>query len=183
MEQKKKSKELRSWITTVIIPVAIVLLINLFVCKLAVVSGSSMYPTLYERDYLLVWMLGYTPKDGDIVVINTEKDGVMHGEKLVKRIIASGGEHVSIDYAENTVTVDGKLLAEPYLNYEEDDPMLPVYEDTDLTVPEGYVFVMGDNRNHSGDSRASGIGLIPVSDVLGVKIARVPIGRWLGSGK
>ena len=181
MKEKKKTRsELRSWVTTVIVPVLIVLLLNLFVCKLAVVSGDSMYPTLHDRDFLLVWMLGYEPKNNDIVVINTDPDGVMRGEKIVKRVIACGGQEVGIDYAANTVTVDGAVLDEPYLNYAEADPMEAYYPAQTLTVPDGYVFVLGDNRNHSGDSRDPGIGLIAESDILGVRIARLPLGEWLG---
>lgn len=182
MEEKEPrnwAKEVRSWLLTVLVPVLLVLIINLFVCKLAVVKGSSMYPTLHDRDLLLVWMVNYQPKNGDIVVINTEADSAMEGDKLVKRVIATGGQSVEIHYDTNTVLVDGQALTETYLNTEEADPLAAVYGDTSLIVPEGYVFVLGDNRNHSSDSRDSRIGLIPESEIMGVQIARVPIGKWL----
>ncbi|MEA4965089.1 MAG: signal peptidase I [Oscillospiraceae bacterium] len=179
-EKESKGREVRSWLLTVIVPVLLVLVVNLYICKLAVVKGDSMYPTLYNRDLLLVWMVDYTPKAGDIIIINTEKNSIMQGDKLVKRVIATGGQTVQINYDTNTVLVDGCALTENYLNFEETDPLEAVYTDTSLTVPEGYVFVMGDNRNHSADSRDSRIGLIPISEILGVKIARIPIGSWFG---
>lgn len=179
MEKRNKNSELRGWITTVVLPVLIVLLINLFVCKIAVVNGSSMYPTLKHRDLLLVWMPGYTPENGDIVVVNTDEASRMRGEKIVKRIIACGGQTVEIDYDANRVLVDGAALSEPYINYEEADCMQELYPGEQLTVPEGYVFVLGDNRNHSGDSRDPTIGLIAEEDILGVQIVRVPLGEWL----
>lgn len=183
MEHDKQAiiKEIKSWIFTVILPVLAVLLLNLFVCKLAVVSGDSMYPTLHNRDVLLVWMLKDQPENGDIIVADTAEDSVMAGQKIVKRVIATEGQTIQIRYAENAVYVDGVLLEENYINLEESDPMIAYYEDIDLTVPEGYVFAMGDNRNHSMDSRDSQIGLIAKDEILGVKIARIPLGKWLES--
>ena len=85
-------REVKSWILTVILPVLVVFLLNLFVCKLAIVSGSSMYPTLHHRDVLVVWMLDDSPENGDIVVVNTDENGIMAGEKIVKRVIATEGQ-------------------------------------------------------------------------------------------
>lgn len=175
--KKKIMNETVSWILTVVLPVCIVLLLNLFVCKLAVVSGQSMYPTLNDRDLLLVWMLGDGPQTGDIVVINSPEESYMHGEKLVKRVIASGGQTVRIDYAENRIYVDGTALDEPYLNYAEEDPMLEIWPGGEFTVPEGCYYVLGDNRNHSGDSREPQIGFISPEDLVGVSVARIPLGR------
>ena len=163
---------------SVVLPVGIVLLLNLFVCKMAVVSGDSMYPTLYDRDLLLVWMLGDEPETGDIVVVNSPEESYMHGEKIVKRVIATGGQTVRIDYEENKVYVDEVALEEPYLNLEEEDPMLAFWAEGYVTVPEGYLYVMGDNRNHSGDSRDPQIGFIAPEDVMGISVLRIPMGVW-----
>jgi len=175
--KKKILKEAASWILTVVVPVGLVLLLNLFVCKLAVVSGDSMNPTLNDRDLLLVWMLGEGPKTGDIVVVNSPEESYMHGEKLVKRVIAAGGQTVRIDYAENRIYVDGIALEEPYLNYAEEDPMMEFWPGEELTVPDGCYYVLGDNRNHSGDSRDPQIGFISPDDLVGVSVARIPLGR------
>ena len=170
-------KEICSWMLTVVLPVGIVLFINLFVCKLAVVSGDSMYPTLFHRDLLVVWMLGADPETGDIVVVNSPEDSYMHGEKLVKRVVATGGQTVRIDYEENAVYVNGVRLDEPYLNPEE-DPMEAIGPNVEVTVPDGCFYVLGDNRNHSGDSRDPQIGFVYREDVVGIQIARIPLGRW-----
>ena len=177
---RKPRSEFWSWMTQVVLPVGLVLLLNLFVCKLAVVNGDSMYPTLHERDLLLVLMPDYEPERGDIVVINTSEESRMHGDKIVKRIIALGGETVEVDYEANRVLINGEALDEPYLNYFEADPMEAYFSGEAITIPEGFVYVLGDNRNHSGDSRDPTIGLIAEADILGVEIARVPFGKWIG---
>lgn len=176
-------REVKSWILTVILPVLVVFLLNLFICKLAIVSGSSMYPTLHHRDVLVVWMLDDSPENGDIVVVNTDENGIMAGEKIVKRVIATEGQTLRIDYEENAVYVDGSRLEEDYINHAEDDPMLAYYDDVELTVPEGHVYVMGDNRNHSMDSRDVNIGMVAKEDILGIEVVRIPVGEWLENWK
>ncbi len=130
------------------------------------VEGTSMYPTLNENDLLIVSMLFYTPENGDIIVCQSPDYGL--DRPLVKRVIATGGQTVEIDYENWTVSVDGKILEETYINREPDRDMLRSdYLDGSFTVPEGYVFVMGDNRNHSNDSRSSDIGMIDERYILG----------------
>lgn len=150
-----------------------IFLVNLFVVRLAVVSGRSMMPTLEDRELLVVWQLGYEPEAGDIVVIDTSTE-FFHREYIVKRVIALEGQTVTIDYDLNTVCVDGTVLEEPYIQYNEIDPMLsPDWQPlVQYTVPEGCVFVLGDNRNHSSDSRNSRYGMIPAEDLLG-KVTKV----------
>ena len=178
--QAQWKKELRSWILWIAVPIFIVLFLNAFVGKLVWVDGSSMFPTLHARDLLIVSQLPHTPVTGDIVVITSDPDSALGGENIVKRVIASGGQQVVIDYDVNTVSVDGVTLEEPYINFDQGDPMEPVGANT-YDVPEGYVFVMGDNRNHSLDSRSEAVGMVPADIILGNMVADLPIGRLLAA--
>ncbi len=182
-EGKKRSpfRELLSWILTIGIPIAIVLFLNTYVGKLVVVNGTSMYPTLYDKDLLIVQTIAYTPKQGDIVICKTDPNGVLGGENVVKRCIAVAGQTVTIDYDSNTVTVDGVVLDEPYLNTSYGDVMLSgYYENATYTVPEGCIFVMGDNRNNSTDSRSDNLGMVPVENVIGREVLNIPVGHLIG---
>lgn len=163
--EKKQSDR---WFTIFCGVMIVLLLINTFVIKLALVDGRSMYPTLHDNQLMLVFRPGYTPAGGDVVVIHTGK-GIFNRDYIVKRVIATQGQSVTIDYDLDTVTVDDTTLSEPYLNFEEGDPMLPRDDRSVVryTVPEGCVFVMGDNRNHSADSRSDKYGMIDMSDIVG----------------
>ena len=130
------------------------------------VQGSSMEPTLHDGDWLAVSML--SAADRNDVVIVTQPNSM--DKPLVKRVIAMGGDEVNIDFISHVVTVNGKVLDEPYiaaLTEESGDVQFP------LTVPQGEVFVMGDNRNNSLDSRFSVIGCIDENYILGVAKYRV----------
>ena len=166
-EQNEKKQSDR-WLPILCAVMVVLLLLNTFVVKLAVVDGRSMYPTLHDRQLLLVLRPGYQPKLGDVVVIHTG-DGIFNRDYIVKRVIATEGQTVKIDYDLNEVSVDNVTLAEPYLNFEEGDPMLPRDDRSVVsdTVPEGCVFVMGDNRNHSADSRSEKYGMIDKSRIVG----------------
>lgn len=140
------------------------------------VEGTSMYPTLHPRDLMLVQRIAYTPETGDVIVLR--KEGAFSDRALVKRVIATEGQTVLIDYNANTVTVDGVTLSEPYLNYEYSSEygsdfmairfgMLEDYINQAFTVPEGCVFVMGDNRNGSSDSRVAELGMVDEGYILG----------------
>lgn len=152
--------------------IAIVLLFTLFF-KVTTVVGTSMINTLHERDTLIISKLGYEPENGDIVVI--AMDNLYFQEPIVKRIIASGGETVNINFATHEVSVTDvngvtRVLQEDYI-------LSPTATAADvafpLTVPEGLLFVMGDNRNGSTDSRDSRVGLIDERQVLGHVVLRV----------
>ena len=155
--------DLYFWLQALVAALELLILVFTFVGRIIGVSGSSMVPTLHDGDMLLLQSIGYTPKQGDVVVLTKEFDAA--DGPIVKRVIATGGQHVVIDYAAGTVTVDGKVLDEPYIN----EPMnLPMGESiTDVVVPEGSIFVMGDNRNHSSDSRDVTLGTVDERYVLG----------------
>jgi len=141
-------------------------LIFTFVGRLISVDGASMVPTLLDGELMAVRSIGYTPRQGDIVVLTQAS---FRDEAIVKRVIAKGGQTVEIDYDAGTVRVDGVALDEPYIN----EPMLPRGDVTSVTVPEGFLFVMGDNRNVSADSRYNDVGLIDERRVLGHAVAVV----------
>lgn len=182
---KKKETEKIDWKQSVVlylhdllIMLAVIMIVFLLVFRVIVVSGSSMYSTLIEGDYLLlVSNLFYRePQYGDIIVAS--KESFDDGKPIIKRVIATEGQTVDIDFDTWTVTVDGKVLKEDYINrvigsMKSADVAFP------LTVPEGYVFVMGDNRNDSLDSRNSRIGFVDERFVLGeVKLRIFPLDRF-----
>ncbi|HIS52714.1 MAG TPA: signal peptidase I [Candidatus Onthomonas avicola] len=145
---------------------AVVILLFHFFAQLIVVVGDSMYPTLHNGDLMIAWRFQYTPEAGDIVVVHKETPTIQ--QTIVKRVIATGGQTVELDYEENAVYVDGVRLEEDYINLEETDPMLPVGDVTSIDVPEDCLFVMGDNRNHSTDSRFTyDLGLVEEGYVVG----------------
>ena len=151
-----------------------------FVARIIVVSGPSMENTLLGGDLILVWSLGYTPKQGDIVVLTQES---YQEDSIVKRVIAVGGQRVDIDYASNTVYVDGVPLEEDYTKEKMRFPNYPGYSEgiNNVTVPEGCIFVMGDNRNNSADSRYPDIGIVDNRCVIGHGLSIIfPFNRWKG---
>ena len=157
--------DLYYWLQALVFALVSLILIFTFLGRIIGVDGNSMYPTLHHRDMLLLQSAGYTPKQGDIVVLTKEFATVT--QPIVKRVIATGGQTVSIDYDAGTVSVDGEVLDEPYINEPMDYPNSQWETITDVTVPEGSIFVMGDNRNHSSDSRDERLGTIDERYVLG----------------
>ena len=165
------------WVEMFALYFAIGLILILLFFKHSPVVGSSMYPTLNEGDVLIVSTFNYTPKPGDIIVCQSESYGL--DTPLVKRVIAAEGQTVTIDYESWTVTVDGVKLDEDYVN-KTLDPMNPSnFLDTTFTVPENHIFVMGDNRNASTDSRDARIGFIDERYVLGkVSVRLFPLSEF-----
>lgn len=159
------------WIELFVFSFSLVLLIMTFVVRHSPVIGSSMAHTLEENDILLVSGVMYEPKQNDIIVFQSPNVG--YDEPLVKRIIAVGGQEINIDFATWTVSINDEKLDETYINYEEGHSMLSSNMQFPLTIPEGYVFVMGDNRNHSLDSRNAMVGLVDVNYIIGRVIFRI----------
>ena len=145
----------------------IALTILLLCFRVVIVSGSSMKATLLDGDYLLLLSSTFyrTPKYGDIVVIS--KNSFDNGEPIVKRVIATEGQKVDIDFEKKIVYVDGKPLDEPYTFTPTEDAEGIVFP---VTVDEGCVFVLGDNRGISLDSRSREIGMIDCREIIGKAI-------------
>ena len=160
-EKYRRNRDTLEWYDALAVAVAAIALIFTFAVRIVQVDGSSMVPTLHNGDRLIVWGAGYTPERGDVVIVDGD---TVYGKPLVKRVIAKGSDTISIDYATGEVVVNGQLLDEPYLA----EPTRLGYDiEFPYTVPEGTLFVMGDNRNASLDSRSSQIGCIPETDILG----------------
>jgi len=164
-EQKKRvpGRDAYEWVQALVCSVLVVVVMFTFVIRLIGVDGHSMVPTLQDGDRLLVLnsMLYDDYRYGDVVVLR--KDAFLR-DPIVKRVIATGGQSVDIDFDSGSVYVDGKLLQEDYINeltFLEEGTEFP------LTVPEGSIFVMGDNRNHSSDSRDSRLGTVDTRYVIG----------------
>ena len=163
-KQTAKGRDLYEWVQSLVGSVLVVVAIFTFVIRMMGVDGHSMLNTLQHGDRLLVVnsMLYHDYKYGDIVILR--KDGVFDDDPIVKRVIAVEGQTVDIDFAEGIVDVDGEALEEDYIRE-------PTYtaEGTEfpLTVPEGSIFVMGDNRNGSSDSRDYRLGTVDTRYVIG----------------
>ena len=158
------NKQILAYMRDMVMLIAGVLLVFSLCLRVVVVSGPSMNNTLYDGDWLVVVnnLFYKEPKAGDIVVAS--KDAFENGNPIIKRVIATEGQVVDIDFTAGIVYVDGVALDEPYTltptNLSEGVPF-PV------TVSEGSLFVMGDNRNGSKDSRSYEIGLVDKREILG----------------
>lgn len=163
-KQTAKGRDLYEWVQSLVGSVLIVVAIFTFVIRMMGVDGHSMLNTLQHGDRLLVVnsLLYHDYKYGDIVILR--KDGVFDDDPIVKRVIAVEGQTVDIDFTEGIVYVDGEVLEEDYIReptYNAEGTEFP------LTVPEGSIFVMGDNRNGSSDSRDYRLGTVDTRYVIG----------------
>ena len=159
---EKTRREIYDWIHCLSIALIICVVIFAFFVRLIDVRGTSMNPTLNNGDKMLVSGMFYSPKAGDVVVF--KKDEYDPERALVKRVIATEGQVINIDFDNGIVYVDGEAIQEDYI-------MEPTTNKIDFigpqTVPEGCVFVMGDNRNASTDSRKTEIGMVDSRLILG----------------
>lgn len=166
---------------------AILLLIFTFVLRLCRVEGASMENTLYDGENLLLYSLFYEPEQDDIIVFHLTDEEPNLEKMLVKRVIATGGQTVEIDFKNNTIFVDGVLyedehavlknnadaIIDQYLYFRPDWKYNSITDTMTVTVPEGQLFVLGDNRNFSRDSRDSSIMFVDERCVLGKVIVRI----------
>ena len=163
-ESESFEKGIMLYLHDLIYLLAIVMIIFVLLFRIVIVSGSSMYSTLWDGDWLLVTgsILNRDPKFGDIIVAS--KDSFNSGEPIIKRVIATEGQTVDIDFNTGIVYVDGLPLEEDYtytLTNVEEGIVFPI------TIADGCVFAMGDNRNGSRDSRDPSIGMIDKREILG----------------
>lgn len=182
-EQRSESNfrlDVLSYLHDIVYTLAGVLLVFLLLFRIVIVNGPSMRDTMVHGDYvILINNIFYHEKHpGDIVVVS--KDSYKDGEPIIKRIIATQGQQVDIDFANGTVFVDGSALDEPYIK-----TATNLYEGITfpLTVDEGCYFVMGDNRNESKDSRSTEIGLVDNREILGKAVFLLLPGRNPDTGK
>ena len=177
-EKKSRNREAYEWVQALVCSVLAVVLLFTFGVRLIGVDGHSMVPSLQDGDRLLVLnsMLcgGYAP--GDVVVLRKES---FLPTPIVKRVVATAGQVVDIDFTSGTVFVDGKPLQEDYTSertYTAEGTEFP------LTVPEGSVFVLGDNRNHSTDSRDARLGTVDERYIIGRAVYLAFPGPDAGTG-
>lgn len=200
-EKQKKSKArspvfalLLEYVELFVTCLCAILIIFSFFFRVCTVSGTSMLPTFKHGELLLVSDLFYTPAQGDVIIFHqTSEELPRFNEPIIKRVIATEGQHVRIDFTLGTVTVDGVLIEEDYIQltnsmgiptgeydlfaehnfYMEPMPDGTTHRIFDATVPKDHLFVMGDNRNNSSDSRTKVIGFVDERRILGHVLCRL----------
>lgn len=181
VHEKKETFSLKAeifdWLEILVTAVILLVILFTFVFKIVTIDGRSMMNTLNNGEKIIISNIGYEPKHGDIVVISRNMNNITSGNDqsapIIKRIIATEGQTVNIDFNAGIVYVDGVALDEPYTRTPtnlQNDIRFPV------VVPSGCVFVLGDNRNDSTDSRSSLIGndgMIDERYILGKALYRI----------
>ena len=177
-ESKNSKKEFFEWLDVVSVALITVIILFGFVFRIATISGTSMLNTLHHNEKVIITNLFYEPKYGDIVVIsrntcNSTEDINEGSGPIIKRVIATENQTVDIDFEKGIVYVDGVALEEDYIS----TPTTVKHSvEFPVTVPKGHIFVLGDNRGVSLDSRSASIGTNGMIDkryVLGHAIFRI----------
>lgn len=180
MKEKNTKKEKNPFINTVfdIVSIVATAVIAVGICfsflfRTIQVSGRSMWPTLEDGEQIILQSVYKEPQNGDIVVTAQPNESPIIEDVLIKRIIATEGQTVSLELNPSgryyDVYVDGVKLDEPYIS----EPVIRLLDYREpVTVPEGYVYVMGDNRNGSTDSRDDRIGMIREEYIMGKAVFR-----------
>jgi len=166
-EKFSLGREVFEWVQAIVVALVIAFALRTFVFTLVDVKGQSMEPTLHDGNKLVVTRLNYVPHDGDIIIFRPK---VSPETPYVKRVIATAGQKVNIDFIAGKVFVDDKELTEPYikaLTRERGTTQFPA------VVPPNCVFAMGDNRNNSRDSRFTEVGMIANDTIIGRAVYRL----------
>ena len=199
MSEEKKEKltfssvvdDVTEVIESIIFSVFLVLLVFTYLFRLSDVSGPSMEPTLIEDDRVVISPLFYTPEQNDIVIVDSKNLDKL----IVKRVVALEGQSVDIDFEKGVVKVDGTELDEQLYTVGEDGTVpelhadhfvntlttvdMGAFESYPVTVPQGCVFVLGDNRNRSKDSKHAELGFVPEDEIVGKVIFRIaPLSKF-----
>lgn len=176
---KNRIADVLDWTACFVYAIAAVLALNLFFFRSITVSGDSMNDTLIDNDKVIATNFMYTPQYGDIVIVEADKlmmhGTAVYGEAIIKRVIATEGDVVRIDTDKGVVYRNGEALEEDYIKEHMTKPMGVgwIESNTDYTVPEHCVFVMGDNRNNSNDSRnMAAVGFVDTNFIMGKAVVR-----------
>ena len=152
------------WVEAAVFSIICVVMVFTFLFRIVGVDGPSMMNTLLDKQRLILTSYPITPERGDIVVINRYTQ-----EPIVKRVIATAGDKLFVDPEDYSVYLNGEKLQEDYtIGYTQPHDLTG-----EITIPKGYVFVMGDNRTVSLDSRYNEVGIVSVKDVMGKAVFRI----------
>ena len=172
-ESENEVSEIYEWMQSLVSALLFCVIVFAFFVRIIGIIGSSMEPTFSDDDSVIISNLFYTPEQGDVVVLRKLS---FQKEPIIKRVIAVAGQTVDIDFEKGIVYVDDQPLDEPYVA---DLTLNALDFDGKITVPENCVFVMGDNRNDSTDSRSSLIGCVDDRYIMGKVLLRIlPVNKF-----